>query len=349
MEQRLKWIDGLKIPLNTILNSLDMELAKIGELIKNRKPLEVLELIKNEAPKEVVEASQKMFEDFSVIESIDGQWRDILALVYYSHFSYLTSQMDDNQALASCVVSSLNASKISLGMGLEYLAPTFLRNAAKALTMMKMTSQAERSYREAERICRVKIEEVSEKEKEDWLKELGAVLNDLGVLCYELEKFKDADRYITEALEIRRKVAEPLELAETLANAGAIYIATKKFYEAEELFKESEAIFRELVEKDELVKFDLAIALSNFGRLYRKLAKFEKAEKLYLESLNLFKELAEENEDFEQFVATTLKYLGDVNKDLKKYDKAKDYYLESKRVFAEIQRRTEERRLKRSS
>ncbi|RLI78094.1 hypothetical protein DRP05_08325 [Archaeoglobales archaeon] len=324
-----------------------MELAKIGELIKNRKPLEVLELIKSEAPKEVVEASQKMFEDFSAIDSINGQWRDILALVYYSHFSYLTSQMDDNQALASCVVSSLNASKISLGMGLEYLAPTFLRNAAKALTMMKMTSQAERSYREAERICRTMIEDSKDdREKDDWLKELGAVLNDLGVLYYETEKFKEADRYISEALEIRRKVAKPLELAETLANAGAIYIATKKFYEAEELFKESERIYRELVEKDELVKFDLAIALSNFGRLYRKLAKFERAEELYLESLNLFKELAKENEDFDQFIATTLKYLGDVNKDLKRYDKAKDYYLESKRVFAEIQRRVEERKLK---
>lgn len=323
-----------------------MEVAKIGELIKNRKPLEVLELIKSEAPREVVEASQKMFEDFSVIDPIDGQWRDILALVYYSHFSFLTSEMDDNQALASCVVSSLNASKISLGIGLEYLSPIFLRNAAKALTMMKMSSQAEKCYKEAEKICRAMVEEAKEDEKEkDWLRELGAVLNDLGVLCYELEKFKDADKYITEALEIRRKVAKPLELAETLANTGAIYIATKKFHEAEELFKESEKIYRQLVDKDELVKFDLAIALSNFGRLYRKLAKFEKAEELYLESLNLFKELAEENEDFDQFVATTLKYLGDVNKDLKKYDKAKDYYLESKRVFAEIQRRMEEKQL----
>ncbi len=322
-----------------------MELSKIGKLIKDRKPLEVLELIKSEAPKDVVEASQKMFEDFSVIDSIDGEWRDILALVYYSHFSYLTSQMDDNEALASCVVSSLNASKISLGLGLEYLAPTFLRNAARALTMMKLTSQAERSYKEAERICRTKVEEVDGEEKNFWLAELGAVLNDLGVLCYELDKFKDADKYISEALEIRRKVAKPLELAETLANAGAIYIETKKFWEAEELFKEAEKIYRQFIEEDKSIKFDLAIALSNFGKLYCKLTKFEDAEEKYLESLKLLKELASENEEFNQFVATTLKYLGDVNKDLKRYEKAKEYYLESKRLFAEIQRKFEERQL----
>jgi len=324
-----------------------MELEKIGELIKNKRPLEVLELIKNEAPKEVVDAANKMFEDFSVIDTIDGFWRDILALVYYSHFSYLTSNMDDNRALASCVVSSLNASKISLGLGLAYLSPNFLRNAAKALTMMKMSSQAERSYKEAERICKTMIEDVkSEEERNFWLHELGAVLNDLAVLYYEVEKYKEADKYISEALKIRREVSTPLELAETLANAGAIYTATKKFYEAEELFNEAEKIYRELIKEDESIKFDLAIALSNFGKLCCKLTKFEKAEKLYLESLELLKELAEKNQEFDQFVATTLKYLGDVNKDLKKYEKAKEYYLESKRLFAEIQRRMEERFLK---
>jgi len=309
-----------------------MELtSEVRKLIKDGKPLEALELIKKNAPDDVRKVVERVFEKPEDIKNLSGIWKTLVLLSYFSYSSMYFAGRNDNQSLVSCVISSINAVKLSNELGFEDLIPMFLRNAARALTMMDMKDRAERMYLEAEKIC----------EKIADFKEYAYVENDLATLYFELKRYVEARIKIETAIEIWRELEDYENLAESLTNAAEIYIKLGEFDNAEKCFKEAESIYRKLINEKESLKLNFAVMLSNFGIFYKNRNRHKEAERLLLESLKIFEELERIDDEFSQFVATTLKYLGDLNREMKRFDKANEYYRKSREKFKEIQMKWE--------
>jgi tetratricopeptide (TPR) repeat protein len=309
-----------------------MELInEVGRLIREGKPLEALERIKEEAPEDVKEVVKEIFRKPEEVKKLEGIWRALVSLSYFSYVSMFTSERNDNQSLTSCVVSSTNAVKLSSELGMDYLIPRFLRNAARALIMMDMKDRAEKFYLEAERIA----ESISDE------KELAEVENDLATLLYDLGRYEEAVEKIEKAIKIRERLGDREDFAESLVNAGEIYKKIGEFEIAEDCFREAEKIYRELLEKDKSMVFNLAITLSNYSMLHKMKGRYEEAERLLNESLELMQDLEKKDRDFAQFVATTLKHLGDLHREMKNYERAREYYEKSREKFRDIQARWE--------
>jgi len=307
-----------------------VELDEVCRLIKEDKPLEALEYIKREAPDDVREVIKNVFNDPLGIKKLREPWRQIVSLAYFAYVSKFTSERNDNQSLVSCVVSSTNAVKLCNALGIDYLIPKFLRNAARALILMGMKEEAEKMYLEAERIA----------ENSDEL-EFARVENDFAALLFELGRYEEALDKIENALKIKIALASDEELAETLVNAGEIYKKVGNFEMSEKCFKEAEKIYRSLMETDKSAAFNLAITLSNFGMLRKMRGDYEEAEKMLMESLKIMEDLEKRDRDFTQFVATTLRHLGDLYREMKDYEKASEYYEKSREKFREFQARVE--------
>ncbi len=308
-----------------------MELInRICELIKEDKPLEALECIKDEAPEDVKRVVDSLPDKPEEIKKLDGVWRTLVSLAYFSYVSMFASERNDNQSLVTCVISSTNAVKLCNDLGVAYLIPKFLRNAARALILMDMKKEAEKMYIEAERIA----------EETDNL-ELARVDNDFATLLYELGRYEEALEKIERALKIKISFSSDEELAETLLNAGEIYRKVGDFLMADKCYREAERIYRNMYETDKSAALNLAITLSNYSMLHRMRGDYKEAEKLLSESLKLMEDLEERDKDFAQFVAATLKHLGDLYREMKDYEKAQEYYSKSREKFRDIQARLE--------
>lgn len=307
-----------------------VELNEICKLIKEDNPLEALEYLKREAPDNFKKVIENVLNDPTEIKKLEEPWRQLVSLVYFSYVSKFTSERNDNQSLVSCVVSSTNAVKLCNALGIDYLIPKFLRNAARALILMGMKEEAEKMLLEAERIA----------ENCDEL-EFARVENDFATLLFELGRYEEALDKIENALRIRIALANDEELAETLLNAGEIYKKVGDFEMSEKCFREAEKIYRSLMEIDESAAFNLAITLSNFSMLRKMRGDYREAEKLLTESLEIMEDLEKRDRDFTQFVATTLKHLGDLYREMKDYEKAQKFYEKSREKFRDFQARLE--------
>lgn len=307
-----------------------VELYEVCRLLKEDKPLEALEYLKKEAPNNIKEVIKNILNDPLSIKKLEEPWRQMVSLVYFSYVSKFTSERNDNQSLVSCVVSSTNAVKLCNALGIDYLVPKFLRNAARALILMGMKDEAEKMYLEAERIA----------ENSDEL-EFARVENDFATLLFELGRYEEALDKIENALRIKIALSSDEELAETLVNAGEIYKKVGNFEMSEKCFKEAEKIYRSLREIDKSATFNLAITLSNFSMLRKMRGDYKEAEKMLTESLEIMEDLEKRDKDFTQFVATTLKHLGDLYREMKDYEKAQEYYKKSREKFREFQARLE--------
>lgn len=320
----------------TCSKNMDDIVREIAELVKKRTPLMALDVIDRSAPENVKSAAKKLFENPEVVKSLDGHWRNLLLLIYFSHFAYLTENKSDKESIATFAVSSLNAAKLCRRLNLPDLEGYFLFNSGRVLTRMSMRKEAEKCYLEAEKI----FKKLSE-EDETYLKDLGETLNDLAAFYIEDKKNDEAEKYVTWALEIRRELAEMDKkhlptLAESLYNAGIHYTRTRRYELAEECYKEAVKILKEISQEDPSHLPQLGVTLSNLANLYKKLGRYEEAEKYHFEAMEIFKDLAEKDESYKVYLADSLGFIGSLYNDMMKFDKARKYYDESKKLFAEI-------------
>ncbi|RLI87145.1 MAG: hypothetical protein DRO98_04465 [Archaeoglobales archaeon] len=300
---------------------------EVGRLIKEGKPLEALEFLKENSSDDVRSVIEELFKDPTKIKELEGTWRALVGLAFFSYNSMsLSEEPFDRESVVSCLISSVNAVKLSRELGLNYLVPKFLRIGAKSLIVMKMNDRAEKFYLEAEKIAR----ELSD------LEELAEVENDIALLYYSEKRYEEALPKIQISLEIREKIGNKEKLAECLINAGEIYRKVGDYALAEDSFKRAEEIYRELVNFDRSYKFDLAIALSNLGTFYKARRRYEEAERMLKETLDLFEELETKDKNFGQFVAASLKHYGDLKKEMGDYKEAEEYYKMSADKFKEV-------------
>jgi tetratricopeptide (TPR) repeat protein len=316
---------------------MDDVVRKIAELVKNRTPLMAIDVILESAPEDVKNAAKKLFENPDVVKSLDDHWRNVLLLIYFSHYAYLTENGQDKESISTFAVSSLNAAKLCRRLDLPDLEGIFLLKSGRVLTRMSMRKEAEKCYLEAEKI----FKKLSEDGNEAYLKDLGDVLNDLAAFYIEDKRNDEAEKYVAWALEIRKKLAEINKkhlptLAESLYNAGIHYSRTRRYELAEECYKEAVKILREASEEDPSHLPQLGVTLSNLANLYKKLARYDEAEKLYFEAKEIFEKLSKEDESYKVYLADSLGFIGSLYNDMMRFDEARKYYDKSKRLFAEI-------------
>ena len=312
--------------------SVFMEIAKkVEELLRGGRIFDAFEFVKENAPDELKETIEKSFKDAEELKKLDGFWKKIMLILHFAYASQDAVERNDRQSLVSCVVSSVNAIKLSLELGMKKITPLLMRNAARALIMMDMKENAERMYIEAEKVC----EETGDEEM------LAAIDNDLATLYYDMGKYNEAKVKAEEALEIRRRLENREDLAESLSTASEIYVKLGEFDNAENCYVEAEKLYRELANERESFKLNLAIVLSNFAMFRKKLGRYTEAEKMFLEALDIFQELEKIDPDFSQFVASAYRHLGDLYREMKEYVKAEEYYKLSREKFRDIQKRWE--------
>jgi len=292
-----------------------------------------LEKIQTGGPEEIRKVAMDLLRNPGLVKDIEEEWKDILTLIYFSHFSLITNEMLDLESLAAWSVSSLNAAKLSRKLGLSELEARTLSNAAKALSLMNLSEQAKRAYTEADKIYR-KLEM-----NEENLRGFISNLNDFGAFCIEQEEFETAGKYLEEALQLAEKnrdAIKPSFFAEISSNLGSLSTELRRFDEARTYYTRSEEIFRELSEKDEKFKVELAVLLNNFGAMYREMKRFDEAEAKFDEAKGIFEELAERNEFFKGYLGDTLSNLGMIYKKTGRFDEAEKAFLEDMKLKKEL-------------
>jgi len=152
-------------------------------------------------------------------------------------------------------------------------------NLGNLYQFMRRNEDAEEHYDWAVKIMR----ELRMKE------ELAVVLDNLGLLCINLNKLEKAKQALEEAMVIRKEGAERgkglPELAKTLNNLAVLYRRLKKFDDVERCCKIVLDILRKLsAESHEFISY-LAAALNNLASLYIEEEKYDEAEKLVAEAL----------------------------------------------------------------
>ncbi len=306
---------------------------QVRDLINKRSPIEALTIIKKNSPEEVKEVINNLFDNPEKIEELDEGWGKLVSLIYNSYFSYITSDQVDTQSLTECAVSSLNAAKRSRELGFPELELTFMFNAAQTLTHMDMKDRALKCYMEAKRL----IENI----EGDHSGEYAAILNNIGALFIETRRVEEAEDYLQQALEMRRKLAEEdenrlPELAETLSNAAAFHGDKRNYKLSEDYYKEAISIFSRLAEENFFHKANLASTLNNYSIVLKRTGRHAESEEKLKEALEIFKELVEINKGFEGMYAETYNLLGMLYNETGRHDEAEKCFTEWKSLVEKI-------------
>jgi len=189
-----------------------------------------------------------------------------------------------------------------------------------------------------DRIIEVGDELLKVLEKED----RGKVLRNLGNLCFDSRKAKEAEKFYMEAIgvyiELSKENTEYMtDLAKLLNNIANLYSLLKRYDEAEENYQWAARLFRDL---DMLP--ELAITLDNLGILYIEMNKLDDAENTLKEAFAIRKELAKSDPSQMQNLAMTLNNLGVLYRKMQKFDRVEECYNYVLKIFRELAEKSEE-------
>lgn len=313
---------------------------EILEQVRNGTPARAIAIIAEEAPEDVKKVAENLFSDPNCVSALNDEWRGLLLLIYFSHYSYAAEGKDDENSISNSAVASLTAAKLCRRIGVPDLEARFLLFGGRAIYRMKMKDRAEKLFKEAEKILN---ELLKEKEGVGDVKELKSLLasamNELAVLYMDMGRKEDAEKYLFKALNLRKEIGDREGIAESMYNAGTYYMREKKFDLAEKYYKECEELLWELCEENERNLPKLGMLMNNMGVLYRKMSKFEEAEKYHREALVIFDGLSKDNEGWKRYVADTFGYMGTMYNDMMKFDDAAKYYEMAKQMYGELERK----------
>ena len=138
---------------------------------------------------------------------------------------------------------------------------------------------------------------------------------------------------------------DDVKKANILNNLGILQANTNRFKEAEECYQEALKIRMELSESNPQTYFaDVAVTLNNLGLLHAKANRSEEAEKSYAEALEIYRKLAESNpQTYLAYVALTLNNLGNLQVNTNRSKEAEESYNEAlgiRRKLAELNPQT---------
>ncbi|ODS36212.1 hypothetical protein BEH94_05145 [Candidatus Altiarchaeales archaeon WOR_SM1_SCG] len=159
---------------------------------------------------------------------------------------------------------------------LPYVATT-QNNLGILCSNLGRFEEAEKAYGEALGIYK----KLAEENPDAYLPDVATTQNNLGALYSDLGRFKEAEESYGDALKIRKKLAEenpgaylPV-LLQTQANIGIFYINTRRI-------EKGIGVFREVLERRDLLPDFGANVFANLGKGYEKLKKHKEASQNYL-------------------------------------------------------------------
>jgi len=207
-------------------------------------------------------------------------------------------------------------------------------------------TQAIPLYEEALAIYR----KLNEEDKRHLLN-IASALNNLGILYSDKNKYKKAEQFYEEALDIIRQLAQVnpqtflRDIGLTLNNLGLLYWNKNEYEKAEQACEEALTIYRQLAQVNSQTFLpDLASTLSNLGILYSDKNKYKKAGQFYEEALDIRRQLAQINpQAFLPDLGLTLNNLGILYKTKNEYEKAEQFYEEAlgiRRQLAQVNPQT---------
>ena len=139
-----------------------------------------------------------------------------------------------------------------------------------------------------------KVKQLADKNPKKYLPKVAEIKNNLGLLYKGLKRYRDAEKYLLEALKIIKELAEKTPeaymdyIAEIKNNLGSLYKDLKRYRDAEKYLLASLRIRKELAEKTPEAYMDyVAETKNNLGLLYIELKRFGEAEKYLSETLKL--------------------------------------------------------------
>ena len=131
---------------------------------------------------------------------------------------------------------------------------------------------------------------------------ISMVSNLMGIICDNLHRAEEAEKYYLEAIRIHERLTKEnperysAYLALSYNNAGAFYDHQGKAKKAEKYFLAAVRIREQLAcENPERYSADLARSYNNAGIFYKNQGEPKKAEKYYLVAIRIYEQLTKEN------------------------------------------------------
>jgi len=154
----------------------------------------------------------------------------------------------------------------------------------------------------------------------------AAGFHNLGIIFRFRGEYAEAEELYRESLNIKRNLEDKQGIAATLHQLGIIHQLRGGHAEAEELYRESLDISRDLEDKQ-----GIAATLHQLGIIHQLRGEHAEAEELYRESLNIKRNLEDK-----QGIAATLHRLGMLYEEQGKHEEALKNYFDSFKIFSQL-------------
>ena len=184
-----------------------------------------------------------------------------------------------------------------------------------------------------------KFRGLAQENPEVYTPHVAMILSSLGTFYWKTQNYNQAEEMYTEALEIRRILAQqnPVynpDVATTLNNIGNLYGDTQRFSEAEKAYTEALKIRRDLAGENPVYKSQVVTTLNNLGILYNGTKRFSEAEKAFNEALHILKRFTEQDgENHAPDMAMILLNVGALYYDMQKFSRAEKAYKEALKIY----------------
>jgi serine/threonine protein kinase/tetratricopeptide (TPR) repeat protein len=196
-----------------------------------------------------------------------------------------------------------------------------LRKRADFCKMVGELNQAEKDY----------LAVLKKAEGTPDLKLLAETYNRLGEIYRLKHNYKKGIYYLQEAMQIHKKLSDPLLLADTLNYLGLVYWTDSQYHNAIETFQTALEI-----DKRSGNKLYVASTLNNMGLVYWSRHEYPQALKYFQEALSVYRELGNK-----EWIARSLNNIGATLFELGQYRKCIHNYQESFEINQKIKNEKE--------
>ncbi len=224
--------------------------------------------------------------------------------------------------------------------------------AAKEQLRIERDRAMEAGQRAAEKLARVKVEEVSDFLHSSYppvyRSDAPKALNSLGSRYRRQNRMQEAREKYEEALKISRELALHdsatylPDVEETLNNLGNLFSDQNQIQEAREKYEEALSISRNLAEENPAAYLPcVASTLNNLGTLLRKENRVEEACTFFHEALGFYRKLVQLNPDtYQPHVAEMLNKLGILNHYQNRVREARENFREALTIYEPLARKS---------
>lgn len=200
---------------------------------------------------------------------------------------------------------------------------------ARALLAQKRFPEAERVFRDV----LGKLHELGEENPEAYVTQLAAILNNLGLVYYRTRQFTKAVSCYREVFDIYSKHTEHKTYLQATAtnftNLGNVLLDSDKLAEAEESYKLSLDIWRNLARHNFDYVPNVALTLNNLAGIYFATKNFGQAQRAYQAALETWRQVVKHKRSARPDVARTLNGLGALYGKMGKFHEAEASHQEA--------------------